>query len=412
MNDDWLNKIHNRMTDYETDEPDDLWDSIVENFGTSPLKRHQSALPFILHNKRAIAAGITLAIAVPIGLYLVYNSENAPRHSLLSNATAPYTIGSATKITPATVSQLAPTIPANIINKKTTSTRKQMVTISRTDDCPQVCDTIKETQERNSAKNDSTYTKKIYLKDSTTKHKGYTASVSHNSNRNRNGNITFSAFSSGATGATNSNTFPASSIGSYGVTDCGWEDAPILGILLFNKGKVTENRIHHRLPLRVGLSFTYNLNDRFGIETGITYTNLTSDIREGSEDHYIAGTQKLHYIGIPLNLKYRIYTWKLFDLYTSAGVSGEKCFSAKVDKEFIIDNRLKESSVENLSEKPMQWSVNASVGLQCNILNSLSLFAEPGISYYFNDGSTIKTIYKEKPVNFNLNIGLRYTIGK
>lgn len=40
------------------------------------------------------------------------------------------------------------------------------------------------------------------------------------------------------------------------------------------------------------------------------------------------------------------------------------------------------------------------------------MYVEPGISYYFDDGSPISTIYKEKPVNFNLNLGLRFTFGR
>ena len=28
MSDEWLNKIHDRMSDYEVDEPDELWASI------------------------------------------------------------------------------------------------------------------------------------------------------------------------------------------------------------------------------------------------------------------------------------------------------------------------------------------------------------------------------------------------
>ena len=60
----------------------------------------------------------------------------------------------------------------------------------------------------------------------------------------------------------------------------------------------------------------------------------------------------------------------------------------------------------------MQWPVNASVGLQYNITPSMGLYAEPGASYYFNDGTSLKTIYKDKPFNFNFNLGLRFTFGK
>ena len=111
-------------------------------------------------------------------------------------------------------------------------------------------------------------------------------------------------------------------------------------------------------------------------------------------------------------MKYRIFSWKRFDLYASTGALAEKCVSAKLDKDFILDHQKKGSESENLSEKPMQWSVNASAGVQCNLVNSMSIFVEPGISYYFNDRTNIQTIYKEKPLNFNLNLGIRFTFGK
>ena len=42
----------------------------------------------------------------------------------------------------------------------------------------------------------------------------------------------------------------------------------------------------------------------------------------------------------------------------------------------------------------------------------MSLFAEIGAGYYFNDGSGIQTIYKEKPLYFNTNVGIRFKFGK
>ena len=55
----------------------------------------------------------------------------------------------------------------------------------------------------------------------------------------------------------------------------------------------------------------------------------------------------------------------------------------------------------------MQCSLNAAAGLQFNILPNLGVYAEPGVGYYFNNGSKVETIYKEKPFNFNLKAGLR-----
>ena len=42
----------------------------------------------------------------------------------------------------------------------------------------------------------------------------------------------------------------------------------------------------------------------------------------------------------------------------------------------------------------------------------MGVFVEPGMSYYFDDGANIQTIYKEKPLNFNLNMGIRLTFGR
>lgn len=186
----------------------------------------------------------------------------------------------------------------------------------------------------------------------------------------------------------------------------------MLGILVFNQGMDIETDIKHRLPIRAGISVTYNFNERLGIESGLSYTRLISDVKDGSKSHYYAGQQKLHYIGVPLNLKYRVYTWRRLDLYTSIGMLAEKCVSARLDREFVIDRQKKGAESEVLSDKPLQWSVNASVGAQYRIINSMGVFVEPGMSYYFDDGTNIQTIYKEKPLNFNLNMGIRLTFGR
>ena len=40
----------------------------------------------------------------------------------------------------------------------------------------------------------------------------------------------------------------------------------------------------------------------------------------------------------------------------------------------------------------------------------VGVYLEPGVSYYFDNGSDVRTIYKDKPFNFNLNLGVRFTI--
>ena len=163
---------------------------------------------------------------------------------------------------------------------------------------------------------------------------------------------------------------------------------------------------HHHQPVKAGLTFQYRLNDRIGLETGLIYTALATDITVSQGNNASSGSRRMQYLGIPLNVKLSVWSWKSIDIYMSAGVTGEKCVSNRFRTKF----ETKDLSLEQYSskkEKPMQWSVNAAPGLQIKPLPHIGIFAEPGVSYYFNDGSSISTIYKDRPWNFNLNLGLR-----
>lgn len=164
---------------------------------------------------------------------------------------------------------------------------------------------------------------------------------------------------------------------------------------------------NHRIPIRVGLTLKYDITPRFAVESGLSYTYLGSDIK-GSRS---SGEQSLHYIGVPLNLKYRIASWRSFDFYASAGALVEKCVSAKFTLKENVNTPLEVSKTESLDEKPLQLSVNAAAGLQWNISKTVGLYAEPGISYYFDDNTKINTTYSDRPLEFNLNFGLRFTLG-
>lgn len=135
------------------------------------------------------------------------------------------------------------------------------------------------------------------------------------------------------TGGLNSNFSHTStgdvSVSSIGSADTKWNDSPKLGILLYNQGKEVRTEIHHRQPIRAGLSLGYRLNQRLSLATGLTYTNLTSDIRDGSDSHYFTGEQVLHYIGLPLSVRYDILQWKRLNLYASAGILVEKTYPVK-----------------------------------------------------------------------------------
>ena len=155
--------------------------------------------------------------------------------------------------------------------------------------------------------------------------------------------------------------------------------------------------LSHRQPITLGLSVRKGLNNGFSVETGLSYTLLSSDIHNvsGSEKKK-TGTQELHYIGIPLRANWNFINSKNFTLYLTAGGMVEKCVYGK-------------SGSEKNTVKPLQFSLAGGIGAQYNITKQLGIYAEPGVAYFFDDGSGVETIRKENPFNINLQAGIRFT---
>ncbi len=174
-----------------------------------------------------------------------------------------------------------------------------------------------------------------------------------------------------------------------------------------NKGKKLEERVHHELPLTIGLMLQKTVDRHWSVESGLQYTRLVSDFTRG-EGAYIYEQQRLHYIGIPLRGVYRLGQYKRFSFYSSAGVTMEIPVSPTKDTEYIIDGISKYNRRRAL-KLPLQWSVDGGVGVQYQLLPSVGIFAEPRLNYYFNDGSEVKTLRKEHPFGVTLPVGIRWT---
>jgi len=167
----------------------------------------------------------------------------------------------------------------------------------------------------------------------------------------------------------------------------------------------------HKQPVRFGVSVCYALNERFGIESGLSYTYLSSSLSSSGEDYSYKVRQSLQYVGIPLNFKASLWKKRWMDLYLSAGGMAEKCVDGDSETDYMWRGRIKSSTHKAVREKPWQCSVNASAGMQFNLSSVVGLYVEPGVSYYFDNGSSVSNIYKEKPLNFNLEFGLRFSLG-
>lgn len=168
-----------------------------------------------------------------------------------------------------------------------------------------------------------------------------------------------------------------------------------------------KTNIRHKTPVSLGIGVSYLLNDRFSLQSGLNYTFLSSEWESGSVYHGET-KQKLHFIGIPLSLSYKIAEWKRICFYASAGAMTEVNVAGKLNSKIYIENNEIRREEKHIRMKEWLWSVNARAGASYPLFRFLSLYAEVGADYYFDNGSAIETIRSEKPFNVNLQAGFRF----
>lgn len=200
-----------------------------------------------------------------------------------------------------------------------------------------------------------------------------------------------------------------------GVTKTDWIDKDSkASAIVYNQPEVQEE-YSHKIPVKVGLTARYNITGRLGVETGLTYSILSSSVKTGNSEtgkNWSTGSQTLHYLGIPLNISFNILNSRYVNIYVTGGGMMEKSISGTIKTDEYVDGKFDRTLTTNISPKGLQWSVNAAAGIQANILPQLGFFVEPGVSHHFKNGSRVRSIYTDKPTDFSLGFGLRYSFGK
>lgn len=88
----------------------------------------------------------------------------------------------------------------------------------------------------------------------------------------------------------------------------------------------------------------------------------------------------------------------------------QKCVAGKTVTDYRVDGRKTASENGSIRVNPLQWSVNAYAGAQYDFSKIAGIYVEPGAAYYFRNGSPVNCIYSERPFNFSIRLGLRFTL--
>lgn len=434
LKDKWINDIRNRMEDYSEPLPAGLWEKIDSEISAPkviPLwKRWQSV---------AAAAVVVIAISTLsvwywgndqsikdanlAGITDIESSENIePLSKLVEDGVikTPETNGQIavnTVVPEKSESVYEEVLPENEVK---TFVSFEKLAVDNTEENNEVKKEDKEISE--AEENVQSKEKRINMmkadRETLKRNASYVAMAGDKRKSGRNnvelgimaGNIPYSS-SSSFSGMSRLAMVPKSisSVNNSVVSDISDASATYSQMLFSNMDKETYTDVKHHIPVTIGASVKWNINDKWALESGLNYTYLYSELRSGANS-YVEDKQKLHYVGIPLKVQRSIWNNSIFSLYASAGGMMEKSVSGSVETVYVDGNTKKNYESEDLSVKPLQFSVLASLGVQANFNKYFSLYLEPGMIYYFDDNTDILTIRKDKPFNFNLQLGLRFNI--
>lgn len=427
MKTNWQKDIHDRLGSYEKDAPEGLWEGISRelpklNDGGMLTDKPQRTAKFRMWRVAGVAAAASVALVIGYNFLGndVQDNINIPtnttnHHNMLASNKKP--IGNEpTGVCAEQATHSADDLLSDQPKLANASTEQPTLASASTET------NVKEigSKEENSKKeNGQTEVKPEKREDNRMLRKNQDdALLAYNDVTERSGSTdapsrwSVSTGAMGGLGASGTTT----AYGDYLVLSCpggaDTKDSPMLDMSSVNRDVETKTEYEHHLPIRIGLSVAYALTDRLSISSGLTYTRLSSDIKDASRESKYIGEQRLHYVGIPVNVSYKVASSRWISLYGTAGVLAEKCVSGTTDEGYVENNTMKYTNTQDISSKPLQMSVNAGVGIQFDFIDNVGIYAEPGLSYYFDDGSALQTIYKEKPLNFNLNVGVRFKLEK
>lgn len=155
-------------------------------------------------------------------------------------------------------------------------------------------------------------------------------------------------------------------------------------------------------PLSFGLRAAKMLQKGISLESGVVYTYLLTDL----ESPNYKARLNLHYLGIPLNVRVRLWDAPKWSVYASGGVMLEKGLRSVYVQEQYVGNQIITTTASTNIEG-LQWSLSASVGVGYSIFKEVDLFFEPEFSYFFDNDQPL-SIRSDSPFAPGLEAGLRF----
>ena len=402
MKEDWTEQLRRKLENYEVEPPPGLWEDICKQMGLEP--ESASKKPVISRWWWAAAA----AVLALVGFFVFYNPRN--EQPLQANAVSQKRVPEQPSSEQSLVQEFSPQQPLKAIvlrhhagtpvipepaEKQEPITSGENLSDTDPNAASQQEDPAKtqDQNQENKSKNQDDRTLILPVPQNQTPYDSPKTSASPNK---------WSVGLKASGGLLAANNFQRTDRVYYAPSYIEGPDTdkssydPNMGTIDTNP--LTDHLVKHHLPLRFGLSLQYQLSPRLALQSGISYTRLSSEFSFPLSQN-ISYSQRLHYLGIPLGVTWQLLTTSHFCFYLSGGAMVEKCVSVSLDGDYT-------------GQKPWQWSVNAAVGAEYVFTSLLGAYIEPSLGYYFSDGTQLEHYYKEHPLAPSIEFGLRMHFGR
>ena len=436
MNEEWKKGFHNKLNDYETTPPQGLFDEILKHI--PPIEEDEKVLnkptevPIAAANtnkkqqvKAAIWLTAILSAAAIVAILLVNNSvvdvanhtntignlaennknviENRSGETATTSPSNAYTNSNDNESTPtlnaksriftslktAFKAVASTVLPQKTADKTTLAMVEQPTTTTeptdKTDNIQEA--TVNEVPKPN---------EKVECSEPTKHQRPTTPTTNSRPRRNKN-SVQLGMLLAGMPTVNSSDDL-------YSVAPTAMKENN--GMIVTGQNKMVK-KANHRQPITLGVSVALPLSSKMSVETGLMYSHHYSELayEVGNISHDIK--QHLNFVGIPLNLNYRLWQRHNTSVYVSGGGSVEKMVYGKQKERY--DGT--ETTIANKVEmKELQWALSARFGAAYKLTKGVSFYLEPGVSYHFNNKSDLQTIYSDRPVSFQLKAGLRFNL--
>lgn len=439
MRQDWTDKLRDKMDTYSVAPSDKVWAGISSKAGLAGQgsASGKSAVPMWIWRSAAAAAAVMTGALI----FVKVNDNEADNYTAYNEAEAPEIVNDSPEILPESSAVQTLALSENPIEKtpkfKAGPTEKAEHHKAAYESAP-VMARVRQTEETESIDIDKNYNSGIDEvsdegidkepvtgidnSDETMSWEEYLRSEPQEKRRADRRGLSIGLGAAGAGSSSSMDKFePRAVMGSNPLEGeagtVGWADDRILtsaGTIVFNQPEVNDSYTH-KMPVKLGLTARYAFTNLLGIESGLTYSLLQSDIQRGSESTtgaWSSSDQTLHYLGVPLNLTFNFLNSKYVDVYASAGGMMEFGVKGSIKTTDHINNSMTSTHQNAITPKGLLWSVNATAGVQVNVLPSLGIYVEPGMSHHFKNDRQPRSSYTDRPTNFALGFGLRYTFRK